>query len=71
MLLARRCSKIVCDFFRYGKKIPKVPDPVISNFAPDVHFGSVSENIEKMLKNYFEEVYVSIVTVFFVVDHSC
>lgn len=44
----------------------KVPDPVISNFPPDVHFGSVSENIDKILQNYFEEVYVYMIAIFFI-----
>lgn len=41
--------------FRYGTKFAQTPDPVISTFPPDLHFGAVSENIDDMLKNYFEE----------------
>lgn len=35
--------------------VPKCPDPVMSDFQPDVYFSSISENIEQIVDNYLQE----------------
>lgn len=40
---------------KYKKKLKSCPDPLISTFQPDVHFGSISENLIDQVSKYTKD----------------
>lgn len=42
------------DKQQYLRNGPRCPDPSLATYKPDVHFGSISEHLERIMADYFK-----------------